>query len=138
MKKIYTKAYKLSRVRSLVDDGLFAVPELQREFVWTSRKACDLLDSLYRNYPIGTLLVGVGEVASLADRIPANCESTGKLRSRADGRKIHAPVDGPVWLSVWLSKSTPIAGSKNHSEQSQRFRQRTLCVLNRRPADYEV
>ena len=42
---------------SLVDDGIFAVPELQREFVWTSRKACDLLDSLYRNYPIGTLLV---------------------------------------------------------------------------------
>jgi hypothetical protein len=57
VKKIYTKAYKLSRVRSLVDDGLFAVPELQREFVWTSRKACELLDSLYRNYPIGTLLV---------------------------------------------------------------------------------
>lgn len=57
MKKIYTKAYRLSRVRSLVDDGIFAVPELQREFVWTSRKACDLLDSLYRNYPIGTLLV---------------------------------------------------------------------------------
>ena len=57
MKKIYTKSYRLSRVRSLVDDGLFAVPELQREFVWTSKKACELLDSLYRNYPIGTLLV---------------------------------------------------------------------------------
>ena len=57
MKKIYTKSYNLSRVRSLVDDGLFAVPVLQREFVWTSRKACELLDSLYRNYPIGTLLV---------------------------------------------------------------------------------
>ncbi len=57
MKKIYTKSYKLSQVRGLVDDGLFAVPELQREFVWTSRKACELLDSLYRNYPIGTLLV---------------------------------------------------------------------------------
>ena len=57
MKKIYTKSYSLSQVRRLVDDGLFAVPELQREFVWTSRKACELLDSLYRNYPIGTLLV---------------------------------------------------------------------------------
>ena len=33
------------------------MPELQREFVWTSKKACELLDSIYRNYPIGTLLV---------------------------------------------------------------------------------
>ena len=26
--KIYTKAHKRSRIRSLVDDGIFAVPEL--------------------------------------------------------------------------------------------------------------
>ncbi len=57
MKKIYTKSFTLNRLRRLVDDGVFAVPELQREFVWTSKKACELLDSLYRNYPIGTLLV---------------------------------------------------------------------------------
>lgn len=41
----------------MVDRGVFAVPELQREFVWNARKACDLLDSLYRRYPIGTVLV---------------------------------------------------------------------------------
>lgn len=33
------------------------MPELQREFVWNTRKACDLLDSIYHNYPIGTLLI---------------------------------------------------------------------------------
>jgi hypothetical protein len=57
VKRIYTESYKLSRVKNLVDDGRFAVPELQREFVWTPRKTCELLDSVYRNYPIGTLLV---------------------------------------------------------------------------------
>jgi uncharacterized protein with ParB-like and HNH nuclease domain len=41
----------------LIESGVFAVPELQREFVWSARKACDLLDSIYRNYPIGTVLV---------------------------------------------------------------------------------
>jgi len=57
MKRIYPHAYTLERVRGLVEQQLFAVPELQREFVWTSKKACDLLDSVYRRYPIGTLLV---------------------------------------------------------------------------------
>ena len=35
----------------------FKVPQLQREFVWNSRKACDLLDSVYNNYPIGNIMV---------------------------------------------------------------------------------
>jgi hypothetical protein len=57
MERIYTKAFTLRRLRNEVERGLFAVPQLQREFVWNGRKACELLDSIYRNYPIGTLLV---------------------------------------------------------------------------------
>lgn len=57
MKQIYAKELTLSQVRGRVEQGLFAVPELQREFVWTALKACQLLDSVYHNYPIGTLLV---------------------------------------------------------------------------------
>ncbi len=57
MKKIYTKAWSLRKLRSRIERGIFAVPELQREFVWNARKACDLLDSIYSNYPIGTILV---------------------------------------------------------------------------------
>lgn len=57
MDQIYTDAFRLKRLRTLIDRGIFAVPELQREFVWNPRKACDLLDSIYRNYPIGTILV---------------------------------------------------------------------------------
>lgn len=33
------------------------LPEMQRRYVWTSTKVRDLLDSLYRNYPSGTILV---------------------------------------------------------------------------------
>lgn len=57
MDRIYSKAFRLDRLRTLVESGVFAVPQLQREFVWNAGKACDLLDSIYRNYPIGTLLV---------------------------------------------------------------------------------
>jgi hypothetical protein len=57
MNRIYAHAYKLKRLRGLIESGVFAVPELQREFVWNTRKACTLLDSIYRTYPIGTILI---------------------------------------------------------------------------------
>src|SRR5437868_7124497 len=57
MDRIYSATYRLSRLRTQIDRRRFAVPELQREFVWNARKACDLLDSIHRNYPIGTILI---------------------------------------------------------------------------------
>ncbi len=48
MDRIYTDAYRLKKLRTLIESG---------EFVWSARKACDLLDSIYCNYSIGTVLV---------------------------------------------------------------------------------
>ncbi|MDL2291174.1 DUF262 domain-containing protein [Desulfovibrio sp. OttesenSCG-928-F20] len=39
-----------------IQSGLIALPELQRPFVWENAKIRDLLDSMYRGYPVGTLL----------------------------------------------------------------------------------
>jgi hypothetical protein len=47
-------------IRKLVDkvaDGELTLPEMQRRYVWTAVKVRDLLDSLYRGYPSGTILV---------------------------------------------------------------------------------
>jgi len=38
-------------------EGKFAVPKLQRAFVWNGRKAATLLDSIYRGMPIGSLTI---------------------------------------------------------------------------------
>src|SRR6266852_3774059 len=43
-----------------IDDatlGILNVPEFQRKYVWRSSKVVDLVDSLWRGYPIGTLLL---------------------------------------------------------------------------------
>ncbi|MGJ5199651.1 GmrSD restriction endonuclease domain-containing protein [Bradyrhizobium sp. HKCCYLRH1030] len=40
-----------------VDAGKFAVPRLQREFVWDGPKAAKLIDSILRAMPIGLILV---------------------------------------------------------------------------------
>lgn len=48
------------KIRSLVDkvvNGELRLPEMQRRYVWRAVKVRDLLDSLYRGYPSGTILV---------------------------------------------------------------------------------
>ena len=37
--------------------GEIAIPEIQRPFVWNSTKVRDFVDSLYRGYPVGYLIV---------------------------------------------------------------------------------
>ena len=57
MKRISVKPYKIKELWDLCDQCVFAVPEIQREFVWDPRRASDLLDSITRQLPIGSLLV---------------------------------------------------------------------------------
>ncbi|MDE2966712.1 MAG: DUF262 domain-containing protein [Chloroflexota bacterium] len=37
-------------------EGKLAMPEIQRDQVWTPRQVQELIDSLYRGYPVGTML----------------------------------------------------------------------------------
>src|SRR5437667_5900688 len=41
----------------MVQRGELRLPEMQRRYVWTATRVRDLLDSLYRGYPSGTILV---------------------------------------------------------------------------------
>lgn len=40
-----------------IDNGDLGLPDIQRPFVWSASKVRDLFDSMYRGYPIGTLLL---------------------------------------------------------------------------------
>jgi uncharacterized protein with ParB-like and HNH nuclease domain len=47
-------------VRNLVEmikNGELRLPEMQRRYIWPGTRVRDLLDSLYRGYPSGTILV---------------------------------------------------------------------------------
>lgn len=53
-------AYQVATVSDAIDravSGDWDMPEFQRNFVWQPSQACDLADSLWRNYPIGPLLL---------------------------------------------------------------------------------
>ena len=47
-------------IQSLLQDvelGRTVLPEIQREFVWSEQKARDLIDSLYKKFPVGVILL---------------------------------------------------------------------------------
>ncbi|MCX6722715.1 MAG: DUF262 domain-containing protein [Candidatus Staskawiczbacteria bacterium] len=48
---------KVSELVDKVQRGELTLPEMQRRYVWPATRVRDLLDSLYRGYPSGTILV---------------------------------------------------------------------------------
>ena len=57
MTDISIKRISVNRLFSWFDQRCLAVPEIQREFVWNAQRACSLLDSIYKGYPIGTAMI---------------------------------------------------------------------------------
>src|SRR3989304_1374238 len=41
----------------MIERGELRLPEMQRRYVWRSTRVRDLLDSLYRGYPSGVILL---------------------------------------------------------------------------------
>jgi hypothetical protein len=50
-----------------VKSGEIAIPEIQRPFVWEATKVRNLLDSLYRGYPVGYLIAWRNPAVKLKD-----------------------------------------------------------------------
>ena len=46
----------LSHLMSEIETGNLALPDIQRPFVWSNTKIRDLFDSLYKGFPVGTLM----------------------------------------------------------------------------------
>lgn len=52
---------------SWIEQGIVAIPEIQRPFVWKPTKVRDLLDSLYNDYPVGYIITWQNPDARLKD-----------------------------------------------------------------------
>lgn len=48
--------YLVSGLVERIERGEIALPDLQRPFVWSATKVRDLLDSMYKGFPVGYLL----------------------------------------------------------------------------------
>jgi uncharacterized protein with ParB-like and HNH nuclease domain len=53
-------SYSALKVREIVENAVshaWSVPEFQRGFVWKATQVRDLAESLWRDYPIGNVLI---------------------------------------------------------------------------------
>lgn len=109
---INIKKITFEELKTLFQKRIFAIPEIQRDFVWTKNKIIDLLDSIKKHYPIGSFLIC---------KVPAKMvkhirESTvlPKFDSKIN-KECYIVVDGQQRLSVLYS----VLNSKKISDTSR-------------------
>ena len=57
----------VENILGFVRNGEIAIPEIQRPFVWSGAQVRDLIDSLYRGYPAGYIIVWQNPDVKLKD-----------------------------------------------------------------------
>lgn len=75
------------KIAKLIDDyrsGRIVIPEFQRDYVWKPSRAAKLIDSLYRRYPVSSLLLWLGPTDVRARR----------ANPRPQRRDMHWLIDG--------------------------------------------
>jgi len=61
---------------AMIARGELELPEMQRRYVWTGTRVRDLLDSLYRGYPSGAILVWESEAPQPTRQMAVQTEAT--------------------------------------------------------------
>ncbi|HUW11363.1 MAG TPA: DUF262 domain-containing protein, partial [Anaerolineae bacterium] len=64
--------YPLSKLLEDIEMGEIGLPEIQRPFVWQNAKVRDLFDSMYRGFPVGSLLFWVNGFSDTHKQIGTN------------------------------------------------------------------
>ncbi len=57
MEYLMTTQWSISKVMDHFEHGQIAIPEIQRDVVWSSDQVKELFDSIFQNYPCGSLIV---------------------------------------------------------------------------------
>lgn len=88
------------RVRELVEDlrrGKLLIPEFQRDYVWRPSRAAKLLDSLFRQFPVGSLLLWeTPERVDRRSRSPKSIAGANSVSWLIDGQQRSRTLD-KVW-----------------------------------------
>ena len=67
VEKYNPNSLSVSAILGLIASGDIAIPEIQRPFVWKKKQVRDLLDSLYKGYPTGYLIIWKNPNVKLKD-----------------------------------------------------------------------
>ena len=109
MAKYSVNNHSVDNIISWINSGEIAIPEMQRPFVWATSKVSDLMDSLYKGYPVGYLIIWKNPDVKLKD----GTLSSGKFRFRPGdvvygkinpqlGKCFYASVDGLTSADAYI------------------------------------
>lgn len=107
-----TVSWQVEQLVSGVQQGSISLPDLQRPFVWSSTKVRDLFDSMYRGYPVGTLMFW---------DVSEN-DSTRAISSSSEITASHQIVDGQQRLTSLY------AAMKGLTVQDDNYRQKSIKI----------
>ena len=110
MKSIIVQELKINRLQKQLEKYIFAIPKFQRDFVWNIKKAVQLVDSIYNNYPIGTIMIWD---SPKKNSFSLNHELTALPSYNPKNQRIYFIIDGQQRLSVIyrISKGESIKNS---------------------------
>lgn len=67
VEKFNPNSLSIGAILGLIESGTIAIPEIQRPFVWKKKQVRDLMDSLYKGYPTGYLIIWQNPNVKLKD-----------------------------------------------------------------------
>jgi hypothetical protein len=94
--EITPAAVKLDKLVHRIEEGDIKIPAFQRGFVWTQQQVIQLLDSVYRDYPIGSVLLWNSH-----ERLKSSRQVCGfQLPDRDESYPVNYVLDGQQRLST--------------------------------------
>ena len=105
IEKYTPNSLSVGAILGLIASGDIAIPEIQRPFVWKKTQVRDLLDSLYKGYPTGYLIIWKNPDVRLKD---------GKISA---GKKIL--IDGQQRVTALMTaiSGIPVTNSNYRKER---------------------
>lgn len=105
IEKYNPNSLSVSAILGLIAAGDIAIPEIQRPFVWKKSQVRDLLDSLYKGYPTGYLIIWKNPNVKLKDG------------SMSVGKKIL--IDGQQRVTALMTAiaGIPVVNDSYHKER---------------------
>lgn len=111
--EISTSSLKIDKLRHKILDGNIKIPPFQREFVWKQEQIIDLLDSIFKDYPIGSILLW-----ETKDNLPAKRNIGGYLLPEpGEDYPINYVLDGQQRVTSLFS----VFQDMDNSQETQLF-----------------
>ena len=120
-----SQSYSIAQLRSLVKSGRLRVPQFQRSFRWEKQDVLNLVDSVLRGYPIGSLLLWKREAEAEHLRIGALDIEAGSILDACGWWMVSNA--SPASSTSWTQKVRTIRGSPWGIPW--RSRRLSLCVI---------